>query len=66
MKALCSYLDTEEEVTTHNNLHPWAPNPSTISVLAVCRLGQLASSENFSLEDENGIIANGLDKIVGF
>ena len=64
VKVLCSLLSNEEEIEVPANLHPWAPTPRSISILAICRLGELSSLSLLTPEDEEFIIKNHLSTIV--
>jgi hypothetical protein len=66
IKVLCSMISDEEEVDADTNLHPWAPTPSTVGLLAVCRIGEICSTEKFTDEDDEYLVSNGLDKIIEF
>ena len=64
VRVLCSMMDSEEEINDTGALHPWAPTPNTVGLLAICRIGEKASLKEWTNEDCEFIIANALDKIV--
>ena len=63
LKSLTDLLQNEADISSKVKLHPWAPNPTSLSSLAVCRIGQL-SSESLSNEDQNFLCTSALEPIV--
>ena len=63
LKSLTDLLSSEEDINSKVKLHPWAPNPTSLSSLAVCRIGQL-SSESLSTDEQNYLSTSALETIV--